>query len=124
MKPSFFLFLLVKYNIYSVLFCSGENRVYGWASVFSHLPKGTTDLQKHVFPAYTPKITGTSEQARKSLILNRKTCSVTRTITEQPEQKTELSTGWASFTQTVNDANITRTYKSPEYIAIASEKIK
>ena len=72
-------------------------------SDFLHLPKGTTDLQKTHFPAYTPKITGTSEQARKSLIINRKTCSVTRTTIEQPEQKTELSTGWASFKQTVND---------------------
>ena len=86
------------------MFCSGENIGYGFAGDFLHLPSRPSFPQKSHFPAHTPKITGTSEQARKSLIINRKTCSVTRTTIEQPEQKTELSTGWASFKQTVNDA--------------------
>ena len=127
MKPRFFFLFLIKYNIYSRLFCSGENRGYGFVSDFLHLPKGSTDLQKTHFPAYTPKITGTSEQACKSLILNRKTCSVTRTITEQPEQKTELSTGWASFTQKLNDRASSPAKKLNDAVklrAIASEKIK
>ena len=76
----------------------------GSRSVFSlHLPRGLIVLQKTHARAIPPKKAGTTGTACKSLILKAKSCSVARTITKSPEQKTELSTGWASFTQTVND---------------------
>lgn len=68
MKPSFFLFLFKKYNIYSRLFCSGENRGYGFVSEFLHLPSRLIEPKKSLFPAYTPKNARTPEQASKSLI--------------------------------------------------------
>ena len=74
--------------------------------MFLHLPRRTFDLHLHEICPYPSKKAGTSEQACKSLILNRKTCSVSRTVTELPEQKTKLSTGNASFKQTVNDRTL------------------
>ena len=72
--------------------------------MFLHLPQDLIDVRFFNFYPTPCKNTGTSEQACKLLILNRKTCSVSRTITEPPEQKTELCVGIASFKQTVNDA--------------------
>ena len=60
--------------------------------------------QKTHCPAIPPKNTGTTGTTCKSLILKAKSCSVARTITKSPEQKNELSTGWASSTQTVDDS--------------------
>jgi hypothetical protein len=69
-----------------------------------HLPKGSNELHFSHSPPIPPKKTGTTGTACKSLILKVKSCSVARTITKSPEQKSPVLLCGASFKQTVNDA--------------------
>jgi hypothetical protein len=103
-KTSFSSFFFIL-NILYIVSCSVPVKIEGMESRCDFALALRLDRSAFfVFSAHPCQNAGTSEQARKSLILNRKTCSVTRTTTEPPEQKTELSTGIASFKQTVNDA--------------------